>query len=84
MIERIISFIIELLPIAAGFVPATLYQVRFKKELGILYSILAALLIGYIWWWGLYDTEISKKPISMIAIIIAGSYLLFRFDDNKL
>jgi len=83
VLDNILNFVIKLLPIAAGFMPATLYQLRFKQELSILYSISASLLIGYAWWWGLYDMDITRESVLMSALIVIGSYLLFRFDGKN-
>jgi len=47
----------------AGLVPATFYQLKFKKELSILYSISATIFIGLIWWWGLYNAKQESKKL---------------------
>ena len=83
MIENIVSFVIELLPVAAGFVPAALYQLKFKKELSILYSISASLLIGVVWWWSVYNLKVTQESELMIMLLVMGSYLLLRLDDKS-
>ena len=71
------------LPVAAGFMPATLYQLKYKTELSILYSIAGSLLVGFLWWWGLYGLEKSQESFGMVMILMTGSYLLFRFESKR-
>jgi len=83
MFDKLLNFAVDLLPIAAGFVPATLYQVKFKKELSVAYSVCGSLVIGAAWWWWLYDLKISQESILMIMLITLGSYLIFRFEERQ-
>jgi len=83
MLENIINFILGYLPVAAGFIPATLYQLKYKTELSIIYSIAGSLLVGFLWWWGLYDLERNQESFGMVMILITGSYLLFRFEGVR-
>ena len=83
MLENIINFTLGFLPVAAGFMPATLYQLKYKMKLSILYSIAGSLLVGLLWWWGLYDLEKNQESFDIVMILMIGSYLLFRFEKKR-
>ncbi len=83
MLDSLINFTLSFLPVAAGFMPATLYKLKYKSEISILYSFFLSVLVGLLWWWGLYSLEITQESLLMVMLLVMGTYLLLRVDDKE-